>query len=211
MADTVRLPEAQQARSKRTRRALIDAGLEILADQGPNGLTIEAVSGRAGLAAGTVYRRFGGKDGLISVLQHEFTTDFRTEFTDRMTRAGQSGTDLTSAVDAAVSALTDTFASHETLMRVFSLMGLQNPALFEEGQRASQAGGREFRAQLLPYSGDFGGTDSELVIDSAHRIVYAACMHRVLHGPNLESPTQFSWGDLSRELSRAVLAYLRSA
>lgn len=42
----------------------------------------------------------------------------------------------------------------------------------------------------------------------AYRLVYAACMHRVLNGPNLESPTLVTWEQLTGELGHAVVLYL---
>jgi hypothetical protein len=50
-------------------------------------------------------------------------------------------------------------------------------------------GGRLFRDLLWPYRDELTGADPKATIDMTYRLVYAACTHRVLHGPNLESPT----------------------
>src|SRR4051794_31350018 len=80
-------PAAQQERSRRTRRTLLDAGFRLLEEQGPEALTIAAVSAAAGVAPGTVYRRFGDKEGLLAELQEEFTAGMRDEVGQRMSRS----------------------------------------------------------------------------------------------------------------------------
>jgi hypothetical protein len=78
----------------------------------------------------------------------------------------------------------------------------------ETGARASYEGGRHFRDLLWPHREAFTAADPERAIDFTHRLVYATCMHRVLHGPNMESPTVLSWGELTDELSRTAGLYL---
>ena len=202
-------PAAQQDRSRRTHRALLDAGFALLTEQGSDALTVAAVSGRAGVTPGTVYRRFGDKDGLLDELQQEFTAGFRSEYGRRMTAGAvaQDGPPV-AAVDVAVRALADTFHAHERLLRVFVLLGMRNVRVMEAGSRASLEGGRLFRDLLWPHRLAFADPDPEHAIDVAYRLVYAACLHRVLNGANMESTTPFSWEDLALELSRAVSRYL---
>lgn len=201
-------PAARQARSRRTHRALLDAGFRLLAEQGPEALTIAAVSAKAGVTPGTVYRRFGDKDGLLDELQHEFTADFRTDYGRRMTAGIAPHPGPAAAIDVAVRALADTFHAHQQLLRVFVMLGMRNQRILEAGSRASLEGGRLFRDLLWPYRENFADSDPEHAIDVAHRLVYAACLHRVLNGPNMESSTPFSWDDLAAELSLAVARYL---
>lgn len=52
-------------RTARTRAAVRDATLAELAEHGYEGLTVEAVAERSGVHRTTVYRRWGGVDGLI--------------------------------------------------------------------------------------------------------------------------------------------------
>jgi len=52
-------------------RAIAQAALEVLAESGFEGVTVEEVAQRAGVAKSTVYRRFPGKpELLVSVLNH---------------------------------------------------------------------------------------------------------------------------------------------
>jgi TetR/AcrR family transcriptional regulator, regulator of autoinduction and epiphytic fitness len=52
-------------RVERSRRVILSAALEVLAEVGYGGLTIEAVAARAGVGKSTVYRHWSGKLDLV--------------------------------------------------------------------------------------------------------------------------------------------------
>jgi AcrR family transcriptional regulator len=52
-------------RTARTRSAVLDATVIELAEHGYGGLSVELVAARAGVNKTTVYRRWGGRDGLL--------------------------------------------------------------------------------------------------------------------------------------------------
>ena len=52
-------------RDERADRAILDAALELLAEVGPTGLSVEEVAARAGVSKATIYRRFQTKDDLV--------------------------------------------------------------------------------------------------------------------------------------------------
>jgi len=55
----------------RNRVALLDAAAELMAGCGADALTMDAVAARAGVGKGTVFRRFGSREGLMaSLLNH---------------------------------------------------------------------------------------------------------------------------------------------
>src|SRR5690349_14566305 len=69
-AGTERAPLGRP-RSAEADEAIARAALAVLAESGFEGVTVEAVAARAGVARSTVYRRFPGKPELmVTVLQH---------------------------------------------------------------------------------------------------------------------------------------------
>ncbi len=52
-------------RTGRTRQAVLSAALEVIADQGYDGLTVEAVADRSGVHKTTIYRRWGTIDAVL--------------------------------------------------------------------------------------------------------------------------------------------------
>ncbi|HWJ66662.1 MAG TPA: helix-turn-helix domain-containing protein [Nocardioides sp.] len=62
---------SERADAARNRSALLDAAAELMAGCGVDALTMDAVAARAGVGKGTVFRRFGSREGLMaSLLDH---------------------------------------------------------------------------------------------------------------------------------------------
>jgi AcrR family transcriptional regulator len=209
-SDPSSVPPALQARSRLTQDRIFAAGTRLLQEGGAEALTVAAVAQAAGVAVGSVYRRFGDKERLFGAIQARFTEDFRAEFRQRV-----ADTELTPAtppaevIGAAVRGVAETFRAHAPLLRVFMLLGVQNPAVYEEGATASIEGGRTFRdTVMLAAAALRHHPDVEAAIDFAYRLTYAACAHRIIHGEHLESPRPLSWDQLIDEVCTAVTAYL---
>lgn len=58
----------KQPRSRRTLERIVKAALDILEEEGPSGVTVQAVVARAHSSVGSFYARFGGKDDLLGYL-----------------------------------------------------------------------------------------------------------------------------------------------
>lgn len=61
-------PRAERADAARNRRLLLAAAREMLAEQGADKLTMDALAERAGLGKGTVFRRFRSRAGIFQAL-----------------------------------------------------------------------------------------------------------------------------------------------
>jgi AcrR family transcriptional regulator len=61
-------PRAERADAARNRRHLLATARQMLAEQGPGKLTMDALAERAGLGKGTVFRRFGTRAGIFAAL-----------------------------------------------------------------------------------------------------------------------------------------------
>lgn len=67
----------QRAEAKlRTREALLDAALEVMAQRGYHGARLDVIARRAGHTTGAVYASFSGKDDLFAVLANRETSRF---------------------------------------------------------------------------------------------------------------------------------------
>ncbi|MDX6334738.1 MAG: hypothetical protein QOG05_2078, partial [Streptosporangiaceae bacterium] len=61
-------PRTERADAVRNRRHLLATAREMLAGQGADTLTMDALAERAGLGKGTVFRRFGTRAGIFEAL-----------------------------------------------------------------------------------------------------------------------------------------------
>ncbi|MCC3269745.1 TetR/AcrR family transcriptional regulator [Arthrobacter gengyunqii] len=102
-------------RQSGTKRAILDAALELAADNGITGTTMENVAERAGVAKGSVYYNFTSKDGLFEELLLEGVGVLAE--TVRNARSSQTGWP---ALQSMVRALLETVADNRALARLLA-------------------------------------------------------------------------------------------
>ncbi|GGC40520.1 hypothetical protein GCM10011371_29890 [Novosphingobium marinum] len=67
--------EARQARSRETFRKILDAAVKLFVEKGFDGTTMAQIAAAAGIAPGSIYRRFADKEGLLnSVIDSYYRT-----------------------------------------------------------------------------------------------------------------------------------------
>ncbi|MFE3032315.1 TetR/AcrR family transcriptional regulator [Streptomyces canus] len=199
------LPPAQQARSRLTQQRILEAGTALLEEGGTEALTVAAVAARAGVAVGSVYRRFGDKDRLIAALQHDMIEQFNA---DIVRRFAPLSTEPTALVASAVTGLTETYQAHERLMRVFLAAGATDPAVARVGSEAAIDADRAFRRFLEPIVPVIDASDPERRLDVVYRLIYGTCQNRVLYGDLFESDRPLTWRQLTEELVDVACRYL---
>jgi polyketide synthase 12 len=69
----------ERADAARNRRRLLATAREMLAEQGADRLTMDALAERAGLGKGTVFRRFGTRAGIFQALLDDDEHDFQRQ------------------------------------------------------------------------------------------------------------------------------------
>jgi AcrR family transcriptional regulator len=78
------LPMAGQRRERSdaaaNRERILCAARKLLVEQGSGALTMQAVATAAGVGKGTVFHRFGDRDGLTQALLDEYMRDFQDAF-----------------------------------------------------------------------------------------------------------------------------------
>src|SRR5487761_814996 len=72
-------PHRERADAARNRRHLLATAREMLAEQGADKLTMDALAERAGLGKGTVFRRFGSRAGIFQALLDDDERDFQEQ------------------------------------------------------------------------------------------------------------------------------------
>jgi len=70
----------ERADAAANRRRILAAARKLLAEQGVEGLTMQAVASAAGVGKGTVFHRFGDRDGLTGALIDEYMREFQDSF-----------------------------------------------------------------------------------------------------------------------------------
>lgn len=69
-------------RSERTRKAIIEAALSVIAREGPNRLTMDAIARESGISKGGVTHQFKTKEAVLKALLEHQTAYFNKHFCD---------------------------------------------------------------------------------------------------------------------------------
>jgi len=88
-------------RSSEADEAILDAAIQEYADNGLNGLTVDAVASRAGVSKATIYRRYPSKADLVIAAARACTDETHPTFTGNIRR------DIRSAVEHLRAVMTD--------------------------------------------------------------------------------------------------------
>ena len=76
---TWRAPQVERSDAARNRQHLLATAREMLAEAGPDRLTMDALAERSGLGKGTVFRRFGTRAGIFWALLDDAERGFQEE------------------------------------------------------------------------------------------------------------------------------------
>lgn len=97
MAATVKTGlQRGRPRSERANQAILDAALELLAEQGLDGLTMEGIADRAGVAKTTLYRRWSSREEVLEAAAQKFVEEIGVPDT------GTIGGDLLALLTSAI-------------------------------------------------------------------------------------------------------------
>jgi AcrR family transcriptional regulator len=107
----------QQPRSRRTLERIVAASLELLATEGPEGLTVHAVVDKANSSVGSFYARFSGKDDLLDYLGERIWQEALERWNEALASRDWSELDLGGVIEGAVGLLIDAQRSRSAYLR----------------------------------------------------------------------------------------------
>lgn len=202
--------EPVQGRSRRTRDRLLTAARAVLSREGVDGATVAAIAEEAGVAVGTVYRRFPDKEALLRHLEEVFVAGRREYWAGALRRERWAERSLESFYE---------FFAVEVVRRHREEAGF----LRAVATRARA----EYEASAAPESGRPWGAVTDLVLGLwGERIrrrpgaravaltlemISATAGELVLFRGGAASSAGLTGAVLPRELARASVAYLTGA
>jgi AcrR family transcriptional regulator len=200
------LPAAQE-RSRRTRDRLLDAAEAVLARDGLDGATVPAIARKAGVAVGSVYRRFPDKDALMRGVYERFFRDGTAINRWGLAPEQWQGMDAATAVRHLVAGMVRGYRLKKPLWRALLLYG-ETHADPEFRRRAL-----ELREETFRLVGDLIVARATEVGHPRPRdaVVFAlSVMRMALQGFVLHEEREMAMTDeaLTDELTRLVAGYL---
>lgn len=193
--------EPRQARSAETLARVLRAAEEIASSSGLEEMTISAVAERAGVAVGSIYRRFEGKEQLVTALA-ERMLEQREEYVAERLRAAEPS--LPGVMDAYAHALLESFAAGGDLFP--ELLRAKGTGALDRGARTITEIHRLLLEAAAPYAQEIRRSDPDAALDTVARAVLGACFHNsVRPDPATGEAARRRYAD---ELGDMAVAYL---
>ncbi|MFD6532482.1 TetR/AcrR family transcriptional regulator [Streptomyces sp. NPDC060184] len=193
--------EPRQARSAATLARVLRAAEEIASTSGLEEMTIAGVAQRAGVAVGTIYRRFEDKEQLIAALT-ERMLERREEYVAERLRAAEPS--LPGVLTAYAHALLQSFADHSSLFP--ELLRTRGTRSLERGTSTITELHRLLLEAAAPYTGQIRRSRPRQALDTAARAILGACFHNSLR-PDAATGEE-ARARYADELGDMALAYL---
>lgn len=188
----------QQARSRTTVNAIMEAAAQILEASGPRDATTNAIAARAGVSIGTLYQYFPNKQALFTELARRFIADLGEATEQSLRTLGQGSVE--EAVPRFMSNIGQLHAASPRLRSfLFQLPG-STPLMEQFNARLE-----DVVAQVLAQRPELGDRDPRLTAQVVVRAVDG-----VLRDTTLREPERIHDPALARELTRLVLGYLQA-
>jgi AcrR family transcriptional regulator len=137
----------KQSRSRRTLERIVAASLELLATEGPDGLTVHKVVAKADSSVGSFYARFKGKDDLLDYLGERIWTEALARWNAELTSRDWSDYSLAQMVEGAVGLLIDAQRSRSAYLKALDRAGGAQGHAYDRFQTELLAGLSELLLQ----------------------------------------------------------------
>jgi AcrR family transcriptional regulator len=196
-----------QRRSQESLERVLQAGMEVLQEQGFEGFTLQEVSRRAGVSIGSIYARVASREALImAIYERAMAWTAQNEQLER--DASRDDLSPRERIETIITDMANDMLGHADVLRVFMRQAPLNPDIWQRGAEKSHETAKIVERAILEQREDINHPEPELAVDVAWRMVYSAIARRITHGPKFESPRAISDRKLVRELARAVADYL---
>jgi AcrR family transcriptional regulator len=192
--DRIRPP--LQRRSQAAWNRILDAGMQILIEQGRDALTIQAVCRRAKVSPTALYARVDGLSGLFWAIYDRGIGQVITTY-ERLLDAAAQTEDSVERVRAVVRAMCENFHRHERFLHQIINISVADEALRRRGSRESLVY-VERVAALLPQRPAGAAAD-------AARMVHQECVFRAMYGDRWLSRRPESWPAFTRRVTAMAL------
>lgn len=204
----------QQARSRETLARLLAATIAILEEKGLAGVTVPEVAARAGVATGSVYRRFTDKDALVRAAFLQLLESAQEANEAALPPTRLSAVTIEAALQAIGRALVVQYRGRTNLLRALDQY-LEQQTDAEFRRRAIdqiEANLRLVVRALLPFRQQIAAADPERAITFALLSATTVIEAHKLHKPLLwERMLPLDDEALAAETAQAMAAYLTLA
>lgn len=186
---------------------MLDAAEGLLAEAGPDALTVDAVVRRASASNGALYARFGDRLGLLAAVQDRFLDRIEVLNREQM-RALEDIDDLHETLRTIVAGLLDTFTHNRNAFNAFMLQTLSIPTFRNRGAQATRNAAASVTEILLARTAQIAHPDPERAADFVFRTLFALATQLTMFNEGEVTGLDLDHEHWIAETTRLLHAYL---
>lgn len=201
----------EQERSEDTLNRILDAMLSLLETKAFNNISMNELADVAGVAVGTIYTRFEGRESLLPFLYESYQIELQKELGKWLDSKKLGESSLEQRVTRIVDFCVKMYRQNLGLWRAVALYAYEHADRITESDRRIQ---RQLidrcETILLDRTDEIVHPDPKRAVSFALGMVMSVCKDRILFGAALRGMVRrFSDEKLGRELQRTVCLYLK--
>ncbi|MDQ1204819.1 TetR/AcrR family transcriptional regulator [Microbacterium sp. SORGH_AS_0862] len=183
MLETPGLRPPRQERSRRTLERVLDAGADVFAAHGYEGLTIAEVCRIAKTSPGAVYTRFESKAVLVRAVHDHVLTALSAELDAAFAPHSEwDALETAQFVERAVNVLILHLRRHAPIVRAIVLRAAVDPVMRTSGAPRIRSMADAFTARMLDRAADYPHPDPETAVRDAFGMVFEALSWDIAFG-----------------------------
>lgn len=201
----------RQTRSRETLARVLAAAKEVFVESGGGAFSVPAVSRRAGVSVGTIYRRFATKEDLLIAVLEGVRQDDDERSLAAWDARDWSEVDRRVMIVELIYGLSRTWREEAPLMRAMMARRLQtrgDDQVFGQAGRVAHREAAAFRAAVLTHRDEIYGSDPERRIDFAYRMIVGAAARWTAEAFETRFPEPMDWDEMLDNLADLVEIYL---
>lgn len=200
----------QQARSIESTTRMLDAAEALIAEGGPDALTVEAVITRAGTSTGAFYARFGDRLGLLAAVQERFLGRLRDAAAVQADELADVP-DLRQTLAIMVEGFLATFRRNRNAFNAVMVQNRGVPDFRARGARATESAAAQLRELLTERSEQISHPDLDLAADMVFRTLFALATQIVMMDEAEVTGRPLSDQQWVEETTHLLVAYLTTS
>jgi AcrR family transcriptional regulator len=198
-SNQARVRPPQQDRSRRALQKVLGAAESVLVAKGFDDFTMTAVAEQADVSVGAIYRRFEGKDQLLSAVWDSLLAKMEADLESALENAEPN---LAGVVSALVRASVADLSGNKLFPYLYAPSMAQTTRVHD----AISTRRTLFLAAVQPHLTEVRRSDRQLAVGMVQSMVTGACVHRASQGHGVEDG--LTWDQFAQQLELLAMAYL---
>lgn len=210
LRDEMSSRQPRQDRSKASLERMINAAKELMLDRATDDFTLQEVADRGQVSIGSIYLRFGNKDGLIRGVVSQVLEDLAAGEIEMFSALRVECRSLAEFMPAYIEGYGEILRQLAPLLRLIMQRASHDPLVSAPGKEEALRAEQRAVDAMLVYKEEFGGGDHVDKAKAVYHMIFASLARHYSLGFQGEAAHGYDWPMLKRQFSVMAIAYMKS-